>query len=513
VILLLRRTSLALLVSVLGCSAPPPTTPIPTEQPGWLAGDHHIHSQYSAIWDGDVDPPIPELRSHGVYPIPQNAVMAKFYGLAWIVITDHGGLEHSKLNFEQAYPELLLSREVVPEVLQFYGVELNSPGADHVSIVIPHSHEEADQVYELESRFEVPVLIRRTASSVVAEDTEECTTEACIAEELAEAERAAAERTAEDLAAEPRMLEALEVMQGFAEKPVVIANHPSRTAAEGEPYGRTSPSELRSWNDKAPDIAVGMAGAPGHQAGGLIPEGSSKTAVSRGDYPSQSTHGGFDPMTATLGGLWDSMLGEGRRWWITANSDSHRHWTEGGVDFWPGEYSKTYVLADDTYADILQALRTGKVFVTTGDLISEMVVSAQSESGEAQVGDGLLLKADTELVINIRVRDPEGPNANGDLPAVSRIDLISGEVNPELMEAAQDSNPTTQVIRRFSESDWTRDGEFLSMTHRLQTNERSQYIRVRGTNTGEREPTPDPIGEDPWTDLWFYSNPIFLMIE
>ena len=218
-------------------------------------------------------------------------------------------------------------------------------------------------------------------------------------------------------------------------------------------------------------------------------------------------------MTATLGGFWDSMLGEGRRWWITANSDSHRHWTEGGNDFWPGEYSKTYVHANDTYADILQALRAGRVFVTTGDLISEIYVTAESESGEATIGGALLLEAGSELVINIRVRDPDGPNANGDHPAVSRIDLISGVVNPTLMDAAQDSNPSTRVIRRFSESDWTRDGEFLSMTHQIQATERSQYIRVRGTNHSELEPTPDPIGEDPWTDLWFYSNPVFLEIQ
>jgi hypothetical protein len=51
-------------------------------------------------------------------------------------------------------------------------------------------------------------------------------------------------------------------------------------------------------------------------------------------------------MTARIGGLWDSLLGEGRRRWITATSDSHVHWTRGGVDFWPGGYSKTYVLAN-----------------------------------------------------------------------------------------------------------------------------------------------------------------------
>jgi hypothetical protein len=36
------------------------------------------------------------------------------------------------------------------------------------------------------------------------------------------------------------------------------------------------------------------------------------------------------------------------------------------------------------------------------------------------------------------------------------------------------------------------------------------YIRVRGTNTEELEPEVDPPDEDPWPDLWFYSNPIFV---
>jgi hypothetical protein len=38
----------------------------------------------------------------------------------------------------------------------------------------------------------------------------------------------------------------------------------------------------------------------------------------------------------------------------------------------------------------------------------------------------------------------------------------------------------------------------------------NEYIRVRGTSGAELEPAPDPDGEDPWSDLWFYANPIFL---
>jgi hypothetical protein len=39
------------------------------------------------------------------------------------------------------------------------------------------------------------------------------------------------------------------------------------------------------------------------------------------------------------------------------------------------------------------------------------------------------------------------------------------------------------------------------------------YLRVRGTNTSEMEPELDLRGENPWQDLWFYSNPIFVEVK
>ena len=63
------------------------------------------------------------------------------------------------------------------------------------------------------------------------------------------------------------------------------------------------------------------------------------------------------------------------------------------------------------------------------------------------------------------------------------------------------------MARRFGESDWSSDGEYLTMTYVLENVEQDGYVRVRGTNTGELEPESDPRGEDPWSDLWFYSNP------
>jgi hypothetical protein len=38
-------------------------------------------------------------------------------------------------------------------------------------------------------------------------------------------------------------------------------------------------------------------------------------------------------------------------------------------------------------------------------------------------------------------------------------------------------------------------------------------LRLRGTNTAQGEPEADAKDENPWTDLWFYSNPIFVSVK
>ncbi len=478
---LTRKTSVrlglagtALVLLYLGC-----VTGGPGDSDGearWLAGDHHIHSRFSVGWNRDNDPPTPIIGGDAIYPIPMNALMGRRFGLSWTVATDHGGPNHSKVNLERAYPELVLSRELVPEVVQFWGMEFNSPGADHSSLIIPHGPDEAQRLYELESGFD-----RQEAHPFdKTRDTE------------------------------PRMIEAIQLMSGLERKPVLIANHPSRSASETGEYGAYDPAELRRWNDTAPEVAVGMAGAPGHQARTLNPDGTLNPESPRGSYGRYPTRGGFDPMTARLGGLWDSMLGEGRRWWITANSDSHVHYTEGGSDFWPGEYSKTYVFAEKSHAGILEGLRRGRIFVTTGDLLSELFVTARSKDQSAEIGGALEASAGASVEVTIRLRDPDTPNWHGDNPEVARVDLIVGSQTGRLPDPARDRNPTARVVRRFGPDDWSRQGEYRTMSHTLAGIDGNCYLRVRGTNTGEPEPEPDPRGEDPWKDLWFYSNPIFI---
>lgn len=448
----------------------------PEEGRSWLAGDHHIHSRYSVDYDDSTTPPEPILGGDSPHFTYLNALMAKHYGLAWMVTTDHGGPNHSKVNMERAYPELLHSREVVADVLQFYGMELDTPGAEHSSLIIPHSDHEHHTLYDLESRFAEEDAYPYDESR----DTEEF------------------------------MLEALRYMGQIPVPPVVMANHPSRSAKGLGEYGAYSPRELRDWNDTAPHVAVGMEGAPGHQANAIHLDGTIDTAGVRGGYRRFPTMGGFDQMTARLGGLWDSMLGEGRRWWITSNSDSHSNWRGGGTDFWPGEYSKTYVFAAQSYDDVLDGIRSGRVFVTTGDLISELYVTASAGGEEASIGGTLPMDERTDVDVTIRLLDPDGPNHRDESPQVNRIDLIVGEITGQVADRSQDTNATTQVVRRFSTGELERDGDYLIATHALEDVHHSLYLRVRGTNTTDLEPGPDPRGENPWSDLWFYSNPVFI---
>ncbi|MEU5907337.1 phosphoesterase [Micromonospora sp. NPDC047467] len=444
-----------------------------TKNRAWRAGDHHVHSEYSGEFDTTKSPVVFHKGADAVYPIVTNAIMAKNFGLTWAMCTDHGGPTHSKVNIEQAYPDLLRSRKLVPEVLQFWGMEFDAPSLDHHTLMIPRHDDEAKQLFELESRF----AKYDAFPTDPARDTE------------------------------AKMVEFLKVARGMPHKPLVIAHHASRSAPGLGVYGQDTPREFRNGNNAAPDVYIGFEGAPGHQAGPL-------NGGARGGYGNHPTYGGFDQMTARVGGLWDSLLGEGRRWWITATSDSHVHWTRGGSDFWPGEYSKTYVHARQDYGDIMDGLRNGRIWVTTGDLIRNLDVTATSQGQTAGMGETITVsrRNRTDVEIEIRFRPLDGVNANGDRPEVRRVDLIVGQITGPSASLDADTNPTTKVVARFGPRDWRRQGEDYVIRHTLRNVEADTYARVRGTSTDEAEPLADGL-ESPWQDLWFYSNPVFVHVR
>jgi hypothetical protein len=451
--------SLLLLAVVLG--ALPGTAPAADRDVGrrWLAGDHHVHSEWSVGWDEKTSPPTPIRGGDSAHTRSHNARQALANRLSWIVHTDHGGPGHSVVTRDHAWPALLEARRAVPALIQFNGMELDVPGGEHATLIIAPGPNERDELVTIEREYNR----REPLQSGSRKDGQ-------------------------------LMLDALAHMRALPAPPLVFINHPSRTATGVGRWGSVEPSELSAWHSAAPRVLVGMEGAPGHQA----------AADYRGLYRNAGapTFGGFDQMTALVGGVWDSMLADGRRFWITATSDSHRNVRDGGRDFDPGQYSKTYVWARHEAEDILDGMRTGRMFAVTGDLIDalELTVTAVGDAGRAAtMGGTLVLPANARMRVMLRVRQPAQP-------ALDHIDLIVGT------RRAPDSDrggPQMQV-RHFAPNEWQSDGQWRSVWWELAIPQYGGFVRARGTNTAEAEPLADPRGENPWQDLWFYSNPVFV---
>lgn len=478
----------------------------------WLAGDHHVHTQYS---------------NDGLYRVTDQVAHASAFGLDWMVITDHGGERHSKIGVEKVNPDIRAAREGFGDLLIFQGVEWNIPAAEHGTVFVHPGDNEVAVLRDFESRYDGAVTT--TTASTEANEAH------AIAGLTYLAEAVTAKRVSDA---------------------IFFANHPARK-------GLDSPHEIRAWRESQPTIAVGMEGAPGHQAAGIAaPNGpgggrghyaNDPTSSSFAAYPAESyrTFGGFDWMTATVGGLWDSLLAEGKPWWITANSDSHSVYTEGSVhgtgtdfdtngfhadpvygsplnvenaDFWPGYFSRTHVGASDfSYASVMSGLRAGRIWVDHGGLIQGLQVSARTSgsSGGATLGETLWVKrgAAVELVITVELAG--SPNWAQFIPTLARIDVIAGEVTGIASDKDTFTAPQTRVMKSFEVN---RSSGTFTVTYKAPAADRPRYYRIRGTD-GKRSavgllgasidpsgPAMDLLGSaDPWQDLWFYANPIWVI--
>lgn len=428
----------------------------------WQPGDHHVHSEWSVDWDRTTTPPTPIRGGDSPYTRSDNARQAKKHGLTWMVHTDHGGPGHSAVTRDHAWPALEQARRDVPSLVQFNGAEFDVPAAEHASLIIAPTPRERDELVEIERRFgrSEPV------DGVQRDDGQ-------------------------------TMLDALAHMRALPAPPLMFVNHPSRTATGVGQWGDVEPSELRAWHDTAPRVLVGMEGAPGHQA----------IRSERGLYRNKAapTFGGFDQMTTQVGGVWDTLLAEGRRFWITATSDSHINLRDGGRDYDPGEYSKTYVWARHEADDLLDGLRNGRMFAVTGDLIDRLELKVHATGKQpraATLGETLAVDAGDTMRIELRVRQPAIPNTHGDTPVLAQMELIVGT-------PGDDGTPVMQT-RRWTAKDWRRDDGWHVAVWELPVPARGAFVRARGSSTGEATPLADVPGEDPWQDLWFYSNPVFV---
>ena len=105
----------------------------------WLAGDHHIHTQYS-----------PDAQ----YRVIDHVRHANAYGLDWMVITDHGGVQHSKIGVEKVNPDIVAARGEVSDTLVFQGLEWNIPAAEHGTVFVHPGRNEVSVLKQFENSYD-----------------------------------------------------------------------------------------------------------------------------------------------------------------------------------------------------------------------------------------------------------------------------------------------------------------------------------------------------------------------
>ncbi|WP_351228682.1 hypothetical protein [Streptomyces sp. NPDC002133] len=125
------------------------------------------------------------------------------------------------------------------------------------------------------------------------------------------------------------------------------------------------------------------------------------------------------------------------------------------------------MLARQDYADIMDGLRTGRIWVGTGDLITSLELTAGNRGSDAAMGETLTVsrRHRTDVEIEIRFRPLEGKNANGDRPEVRRVDLLVGQIAGPSAGLDNDTNPTAEVVARFGPSDWRKQGKDSAIRH------------------------------------------------
>lgn len=454
---------------------------------------------------------------------------------------------------DYAYPDVLRIRDLYPAKRIFSGVEWNVPGHEHCSVSVVGKDAAAVSAFEYQfdaSDYDFltdisndPQMAKYGSltkqngfTNFVQGPTSVTATGKSYSERHADAVAACA------------WMEKQYKTDNIGNAWIIFAHIERAGAWNATSGGGYNIEHFRDFNNAAPEICFGFEGAPGHQVNHWRGFGNAVDLTTGTSKDFGGTYGGVGYYAAKVGGLWDALLGEGRRWFNFANSDYHQHHTAGGDDFYPGEYQKTYVYAVNNKHDgrislneIADGLRSGNSFFVHGDLINGLEFSAQAQGDKVAMGGELELKGhgnghgkDHLVLITIKFKSPES-NHHGDVPVVDHIDLIAGEVTGKIASDSSDytkaTNESTKVIDTFTRPDFTVDREGWTEIRKMVKVDQDMYFRLRGTNLApntadetdaDGNPLPDYLvtahqsidgAAEAWKDLWFYSNPIFVKVD
>ena len=301
---------------------------------------------------------------------------------------------------------------------------------------------------------------------------------------------------------------------------------------------------LRRLNDAAPDVVFGFEGMPGNQMSGS----------GRAELPAGDIRNGADEMIAVTGGVWDSLLSEGRKIYNFANSDFHfkvsadEQYSSG---YWASEYSANNVYVEPgedgvyDYGDVVDGLRSGNSYSTYGSLISDLAFTAETETDSATMGGELAASKGGQVTVTVRFKVPESNNYESlygtdtgidadNTPELDHVDLISGSVTGKVSEDQYgEISSDAEIVKTFTKEELEaakgEDGYYtLTFTEDAENN---CYYRLRGTTVSEvdenGDPLPDPdysgitdnitrfdtINDYNYSSMCFYANPIWVNVS
>ncbi|NUU59777.1 immunoglobulin-like domain-containing protein [Paenibacillus agri] len=494
-----------------GASTEPMASPPADSNGKWMTGEYHVHTYES-------DDAQESLKDVLDTAFDKN-------GLDWLFLADHlrmsgrdhegvplpgGSIPMSKGIIDYQTPiikELQASGKYAGKTI-FSGFEWDMPQYDHAAIGIVTNDPGSAASLKAVNQFEY-LFTNRAENLFDPADV---------------AKWAALDNRAFSTKADTR--KGIQWLSDHYPESYMLINHPSRKNGGSS---ELKIEDVRDFNNIDPHVAFGFEGMLGNQ---MSPD--------RGE--TAEVYGGTDVKVAKVGGFWDALLGEGRRFWNFANSDFHFKTSKDNKyssGYWPGEYSKNYTWVNgSSVQNIVDGMRSGKSFSVFGDLINALDFKASGDGREEAMGGELAVKQGDNVEVTIRFKSP-AKNNNGDAVSVDHVDLISGEVGgkvqPGTPEYSKPTNDTTKVVARFTSADWTTDAEgYNVITYKPGAADKSRYYRLRGTNLGLNVPGETKDGEPlldvknntadnatrfqeinnrNYGDLWFYSNPVFVNVE
>lgn len=102
--------------------------------------------------------------------------------------------------------------------------------------------------------------------------------------------------------------------------------------------------------------------------------------------------------TWEIGEEWDRLLCEGHRLYARNGSDFHKHFTDGGHDYLPGEFVQDCLLVEEnTYDEIIKAYRTGRFYCMVGNCIDAPSFAAEKDEAQGVYRVHLSFTANVEM--------------------------------------------------------------------------------------------------------------------